>query len=123
ARRDDALTLHYQASSPQLLRVAIPYFSGWHAAVNDAELPISRVDRAFICTVLPAGEGEVRLWYAPRFFWWAASVSALALLVNLAVLAHGLRPRRVLRRAADPVRGGEGGAAPRPRRAAAHQSS
>ena len=36
--------------------------------------------------VLPPGEGEVQVWYAPRYFWPAAAVSAVGLLVTLAVL-------------------------------------
>jgi len=91
-RRSDSLTLRYQSASPQVLRVAIPYFPGWHAAVNSAELPIVRVDRAFIGVAIPPGQGEIRLWYSPRFFWWGAAASSLALLANLTVLGRAWLP-------------------------------
>jgi hypothetical protein len=91
-RHGDAVTLRYQTSTPQVLRVAIPYFPGWHAAINGAELPIVRVDRAFIGVAIPPGQGEIRLWYSPRFFWWGAAASAVALLANLTVLARASLP-------------------------------
>ncbi len=88
-RRADALTLHYQANSPQLMRVAIPYFPGWHATANGRDLPLLRADRAFIGVLVPPGEGQLQLWYAPRFFAWGAAASGLALLANVAVLVLG----------------------------------
>src|SRR5205823_13980081 len=84
-RDADRLTLRYRASTAQLVRIAIPYFPGWHASLHGAELPILKADRAFQAVVVPPGEDEIKLWYSPRFFWWGAVSSGLALLANLAV--------------------------------------
>jgi uncharacterized membrane protein YfhO len=94
ARGEDSVTLRYVSETTNLLRVGIPAFPGWHALSNDSELALRTVDGAFIGVVLPAGEGEVRLVYRPRFFWLGAAISALALVVTLvALLAQGAAQR------------------------------
>jgi hypothetical protein len=98
-RRPDQLTLTYQTASPNLLRVAIPWFPGWHASVDGRELPMLKVDRAFIGVVVPPGEGEIRLRYQPRFFVWSAATSLLTLLVTVGILARAWLPALHLTRA------------------------
>jgi hypothetical protein len=90
---EDHLTIHVRTSSANLLRVAIPAFPGWRATLNGAELTVLRVDAAFQGIVVPAGEGDIHLDYAPRLFWIGALVSGLALLACAAALASGLSSR------------------------------
>jgi Bacterial membrane protein YfhO len=85
-RGDDYLILRYQAAGSNLMRIAIPIFPGWHASRDGVELPTLTVDHAFIGVLLPPGGGDVRVWYAPRYFWLGAVVSALALVGALGVL-------------------------------------
>ena len=40
----------------------------------------------------PFGEGDLRLWYAPRYFYPAAAISALTLAATLAVLLFARSP-------------------------------
>ena len=87
-RGDDHLTIHVRSASANLLRVAIPAFPGWHAWLNGVELNILSADVAFQAIALPAGEGDLRLEYTPRYFWIGALVSGLAWLTCLAVLAR-----------------------------------
>jgi len=87
-RGDDHLTIHVRSASANLLRVAIPAFPGWHAWLNGVELNILSADVAFQGIALPAGEGDLRLEYTPRYFWIGALVSGLAWLTCLAVLAR-----------------------------------
>jgi Bacterial membrane protein YfhO len=86
-RGEDSLTVHYRAASASLLRVAIASYPGWHANLDGAELPTLTVDRALLGVVVPAGEGDIRLWYAPRYFWLGAAISAVTLAATLAALA------------------------------------
>jgi hypothetical protein len=79
-RGEDHLTIRYRSSSPNLLRVAIPRFPGWRAALNGQELPLLTVDHALLGVVVPPGEGDIALWYAPRWFGLGAAVSGLAML-------------------------------------------
>jgi membrane protein YfhO len=76
----DQLTVQYASRTPNLLRIAIPMYPGWQARLNDMPLLLLRVDGAFIGVVVPPGEGEVRLSYAPRLFWPGAVISSLAVL-------------------------------------------
>jgi hypothetical protein len=85
-RGEDSLTIHYRAAAPGLLRIAIAAYPGWHAAANGAELPVLTVDDALLGVVVPAGEADLQLWYAPRFFWPAAAISLVASLACLAAL-------------------------------------
>jgi uncharacterized membrane protein YfhO len=87
ARGDDSLTLHYRADAAGLIRVAVAAYPGWQAALNGQALPILTVDDALLGVVVPAGEGDVSIWYAPRLFWPAAAMSLLAALACLAALA------------------------------------
>src|SRR5262249_3095145 len=92
-RAEDHLLLRYRSQTTNLLRVAVPMYPGWHASFDGAELPIVTVDHAFIGVVVPPGAGELRLWYAPRYFWPAAALSVVAVLVTLAlVLGWPRRP-------------------------------
>jgi hypothetical protein len=83
---EDVLLVHYRSASPNLLRVAIPRYPGWHAALDGAELQVVAVDYALLGVVVPAGEGDIRMWYTPRFFWLGAGISATALLAALGAL-------------------------------------
>ena len=85
-RGEHNLTLHYRAASARLLRVAIAAYPGWHATLNGLDLPTLTVDRALLGVVVPAGEGDIRLWYAPNYFWLGATISTLTLAVTLAAL-------------------------------------
>jgi membrane protein YfhO len=89
ARGIDSLTLRYASKTQNLIRVAIPLYPGWHANLATAELPVRRVDHAFIGVVVPPGTGDVRLSYAPRLFWPGALISGLMLLA----LALAMWPR------------------------------
>jgi hypothetical protein len=101
---DDHLTIHYRsASDPNLLRVAIPTYPGWHATLNGVELTTLTVDHALQGVVVPAGEGDIIMSYSPRFFWIGAVISAVALLITIVGLTT-VRPRRRRRSAAEPSR-------------------
>jgi hypothetical protein len=92
-RGEDTLTIHYRAQSSSLLRVAIPSYPGWHASLNAVDLPTLTVDRALLGVVVPAGEGDIRLWYAPRYFWLGAAISALMAAATLtALLSQAIMP-------------------------------
>jgi hypothetical protein len=80
ARTEDGLALDYASATPNLLRVAIPFYPGWHATLDGRDLPLVAVDAAFTGVQVPAGEGEVQLTYTPRLFVPGALVSTMALL-------------------------------------------
>ncbi len=92
-RGDDYLTIHVRSASANVLRVAIPAFPGWHAYLNGVELTTLNTDLAFQGIVVPAGEGDIRLEYTPRWFWIGALISGLALLACAAALGRAFVKR------------------------------
>jgi hypothetical protein len=97
-RGDDYLKIHFRsASATNLLRVAIPTFPGWHAALNGADLTILTVDHAMQGIIVPAGEGDILLSYTPRYFFLGALISAVAAAVSIMLLlvpVHEIRRKR-----------------------------
>jgi hypothetical protein len=94
-RAADHLTIHYRSRAAGLLRLAIPFFPGWQAQLNDQTLATLRVDYALLGVIVPAGEGDVQVAYAPRLFWLGATLSIVALAASLvALLAPGDGRRR-----------------------------
>lgn len=87
----DWLTLRYASSSTNLIRVAVPFFPGWQATMDDAPLRVVQVDGTFIGIVVPPGSGQLRLGYAPRFFWIGAAISGLTLLATAAAARRRTR--------------------------------
>jgi Bacterial membrane protein YfhO len=85
-RGDDQLLIHVRTAAANVLRVAIPGYPGWHAWLNGVELRTLSADVAYQGIVVPAGEGDLRLAYTPRYFWIGALVSALAVLTCTAIL-------------------------------------
>ena len=79
---------HVRTASANVLRVAIPAFPGWHARLNGVELTTLSVDTAFQGVLVPAGEGDLRLEYTPRYFSIGALISSLALGACAAVLGR-----------------------------------
>jgi hypothetical protein len=93
SRTEQSYDVRYRAASPSLLKLTDSWFPGWHATLGGAELPLVRVDHAFMGVVLPAGSGVVRFAYRPRFFWYGAALSLVAAAV-LALVAWRVFPIR-----------------------------
>ena len=94
--RDEAgLTLHYTSATPNLLRIAIPFYPGWRATLEGRDLPLITVDETFIGIEVPAGQGDVRLAYTPAMFWVGALVSLVALLSAVVVYQKARGPSSV----------------------------
>lgn len=90
----DRLTLSVEAERGGLLVVSEVWAPGWRAAVDGREAPVLRANTAFRAVHVPAGEHELRLWYAPPAVRWGSRLSAAAL-AALAVAAAALGLRRL----------------------------
>ncbi len=77
------------AASPVLLATSIPAWPGWNVETESGQLPIVRVNHAFVGFRLEPGRHEVRLSYRPPLFLPAlgACLAGILLAAVLAVLA------------------------------------
>jgi hypothetical protein len=66
--REDFYKIRYSASTETLIRVAVPFAPGWHAAVDGAPVAVLPVDYALCGVVVPAGQHELRLQFRPSTF-------------------------------------------------------
>jgi hypothetical protein len=86
-----AMRVKCRAASPSLLRLSVPWFPGWRAAVDGGEAPIVRVDHALMGVVVPPGAHEVYAEYQPRYFGLAFAISLAGALGALAAVAWSFR--------------------------------
>ena len=59
------IILAAHAERPGYLVLSEVWFPGWHATVNGRSVPVWRANYTFRALPVPAGNLEVRLWYAP----------------------------------------------------------
>jgi hypothetical protein len=82
----DAYRIKYSASSDSLLRIAVPYYPGWTAAIDGVSASIIPVDEALMGVFVPPGEHELTLYFQPRRFLFGLSLTvaaAIALVIGL----------------------------------------
>jgi hypothetical protein len=88
----DSYTARYSAASECLLRIAVPYFPGWRAAVDGKALPVYAVDDALSGVFVPAGNHELTFVYRSSWFAFGAILSlvtGLGLIAGLVILRKG----------------------------------
>jgi hypothetical protein len=76
----DSYRARYQAEFDCLLRIAVPYFPGWTAAIDGKPTPVYIVDDALSGVFAPAGSHELTFRYRSNWFFRGALVTVLTLL-------------------------------------------
>ena len=76
----DSYRAKYQAAFDCLLRIAVPYFPGWTAAIDGKPTPVYVVDDALSGVFAPAGSHELTFRYHCDWFLWGAIVTLLTLI-------------------------------------------
>lgn len=89
--RSSSMRVQVQAAAPGYLVLSEVWFPGWRATVNGAAAEVLRANGALRAIPVPAGESEVRLWFAPAG--WRQGLVAFAV-GGLLLLALWLLPRR-----------------------------
>jgi uncharacterized membrane protein YfhO len=94
------ITLEGTAAAATYLLIGENWYPDWHATVDGKAVPVHRADYTMLSVVLPAGAKEVRLWFASAAYVHGKIVTALALLITLALfLGPRWRHRRSIRHA------------------------
>jgi hypothetical protein len=64
----DSYHVQYTASADSLLRIAVPYYPGWNAAVDGVGTPVVPADEALMGVFVPSGRHELTFRFqSPRF--------------------------------------------------------
>jgi hypothetical protein len=71
--------LKLETSNPGYLIIGDVWYPGWRAFVDSIPVPILRANYLFRAIVIPSGEHEVSIIYQPRWFYFGAALSVLAL--------------------------------------------
>jgi hypothetical protein len=90
-------TVRCRAARPVLIRLAVPYFPGWHAEIDGRAAKVVPVDLALMGVFVSEGSHEVVFRYRSNWFVTGALISALSCLALALWLALCFR-----RRAAQP---------------------
>ena len=91
--QDDFYRIRYSAPAECLLRIAVPYFPGWSAAIDGRAADVLPVDYALSGVIVPAGEHELTFRYRSR---WLTLGGILSGVTAIIVLGMVLLPGSVL---------------------------
>jgi len=97
---EQSYAIRYHSRTPSLMKVSVPWYPGWHAAVQGSALPILRVDHALMGVVVPPGDNLLQFDFRPESLglglWTSAAGTFLVgLLVPLGVpISRMSRPAR-----------------------------
>jgi hypothetical protein len=78
--RGDFYRAKYSAPFDCLLRIAVPYYPGWTAAIDGKSTAVYAVDGALSGVFAPAGDHELTFRYRSNWFVGGAAISALTLI-------------------------------------------
>jgi len=84
---DNFYRIRYSARGESLLRIAVPYFPGWTAAVDGRPVDVVPADYALSGVIVPAGDHELMFRYRSTWFRLGAILSALAVAAAAAAFA------------------------------------
>jgi uncharacterized membrane protein YfhO len=81
-----AYSMHVISPRHTLVASSIPWWPGWHVRANGKNINPLRINGAFVGFLLPPGNHDVRVWYAPWSFRAGVCLSVITM-VALAYLA------------------------------------
>ncbi len=83
--------LHVSAPRYTMIASSIASWPGWHVSSNGRQLRPLEVNGAFLGFVVPPGENDVRVWYAP----WSFRIGVLVMLAAVTgLITYGVRTSR-----------------------------
>ena len=89
--------MHVTAPRHTLIASSIPSWPDWHIRADGKNVSPLRINGAFLGFLLPPGEHEVRVWYAPWSFRIGVIVSLITMIARLHTAPGGLRLESVSR--------------------------
>jgi uncharacterized membrane protein YfhO len=74
-------TIQTDAPAEFLLKLAVPFYTGWKASVDDAPVAVYPADEALQGVFVPAGGHQVKFWFEQSGFRRSAALSIAGLLL------------------------------------------
>ena len=93
--QDDYYRVHYSAPNDCLLRIAVPYYPGWTAAIDGRPTPVLPVDYALNGVILPSGDHILTFQYRSQWFRLGAFASLFSAVACLGIILPSFLRRRV----------------------------
>ncbi len=78
---EQSYRLRYKTAKRSLIRLGIPYYPGWEAAVDGTPCAVMRADHALMAIVVPAGEKQLDLRFRSTHFGTGAALSVCGILL------------------------------------------
>ena len=78
--REDFYQIEYSAAADTLVRIAVPFARGWHAAVDGTPATVVPVDYALSGVMVPAGQHQLTLQFRQNSFLIGAAISVIAMI-------------------------------------------
>ncbi len=95
----NSLSLRVSTPAPAYLLLSEVYYPGWRAMVDGQSVEVLQADYLFRAVYVPAGDHDVRLWFAPRSVCVGLAVSAVAWLALCVLTVRAFRRQRLRREA------------------------
>ena len=93
-QRINDVSLRLDAAEPSILVLSQINYPGWKASVDDKEVPILKVNYAFVGLAVGTGSHAVRFFYSPTSFRIGAILSCCGLLICIALCLKRLNKGR-----------------------------
>lgn len=90
-RRATTLEFTVRSATPAIFVLLETYTPGWQASINEQPVPLYVANHAFRAVVIPAGEQQLRLTYAPPLFFLGAKISLTMLIITLLLYLWSVR--------------------------------
>ncbi|HVT02136.1 MAG TPA: hypothetical protein VHL58_02035 [Thermoanaerobaculia bacterium] len=86
SRRGLGYKVRARLNSPAWIVISETAWKGWRATIKKRSIPITFADHTLLAIHLDAGDQEVDLHYLPRAFVWGRAITALTLMVIVALI-------------------------------------
>jgi uncharacterized membrane protein YfhO len=87
------VVLEAELVQPGYVVLSDTYFPGWHAWVDDREVPILPANLMFRAVPVPAGAHQITFLYRPASWIAGATLTLLATAITAGLLLWGLKQR------------------------------
>ena len=81
AYNENEIVLAANAEKTGYLVLSEVWYPGWRATINGEDAPILRANYTLRALPVPAGELEIRMWYAPESWRWGLTLFAMGILL------------------------------------------